>query len=275
MKQFFNGVTKMKPLGIVLYKGPSLLDGKNIIVVATGLGRKTKNAKIGSMIPIWILRKDIPPVLAAKIGEDFSICGNCKHRDFHSCYVTLHHGPQNIYNAYHNDRYVDFEPEMYKYFHGRQVRLGAYGDPAAVPLHIWQNLCLHVVGHTGYTHQWKTCDQKLKHYCMASCDYDKEYNQAHEMGWKTFRIRLENESLFENEFVCPASKEAGKMTNCGNCGACKGVRDNGIGKSPVIMAHGGGAQSWRTRNFEIGIKKLKNKKRYRIDFPQRLKNLCL
>ena len=95
-----------KPIGIVVYRGPSLMDQKPTIVVATGvLGDKTSNKKIGDMIQFWILRRDISPILAAKIGEDYSICGDCKHRDFGSCYVNLGHGPQNIFKAFHRDRY--------------------------------------------------------------------------------------------------------------------------------------------------------------------------
>jgi hypothetical protein len=270
----------MKPLGIILYKGPSLLDGKNIVVIATGLdGKGTKNEKLGDMIPISIIRRDVPPCLAAKIGDDSSVCGDCKHRDFHSCYVTLHHSPQNIYDAFHRDRYVNLEPDLYKLFHGRYVRIGAYGDPAAVPIDVWQNLCLHVAGYTGYTHQWKTCNQQLKHYCMASVDsttnYYEEYHKAREMGWRTFRVRVPEDSLiFENEFVCPASKEAGKKATCDKCGACRGIAARDM-KSVVIIAHGGGAKGWRGRNYAKGMKRLKNKKKYRVDFPQRLKNLCL
>ena len=67
-----------KPIGIVVYRGPSLIDQKPIIVVATGVWNKTENKKIGDMIQFWILRRDIAPILASKLGEDYSICGDCK-----------------------------------------------------------------------------------------------------------------------------------------------------------------------------------------------------
>ena len=46
------------------------------------------------------------------------------------------------------------------------IRLGSYGDPAAVPIEIWDNLCSVAANYTGYTHQWATCDPNLKNYCM-------------------------------------------------------------------------------------------------------------
>lgn len=264
-----------KPLGIILYKGPSQFDGKNIIVIATGLfGKKSKNPKIGDMIPIWILRRDIPPVLAAKIFEDFSICGDCKHRDFHSCYVSIHHGPYNVYDALHRDRYLDMagDPAAYlPHFAGKNLRFGAYGDPAAIPTEVWAKLALAARMYTGYTHAWKTCDDRLKNYCMASCDTEKEKHKACSMGWRTFRVKLESDNYIPDEMTCPASNEAGKLMDCGRCGMCEGVRtrnDGSMVRSIVIQPHGGGAYGWRKKNFEIGIKKLRNKKKWRRDLTE-------
>lgn len=259
---------KMRPQGIVLYKGPSKLDGKNIIVIATGLKDKTDNPKLGDMIPIWIMRRDIPPTLAARIGEDYSICGDCKHRDLNSCYVNLHHGPLNVYNAFHRDRYLDLSdntPQAIEYLKGKSLRFGAYGDPACISTNLWSELAAIANTQTSYTHAWKTCDPGLKRYCMASCDTAKEKIEAQALGWRTFRIRLENEELFNDEIMCPASNEAGKLTTCSKCGLCKG---NCFLKSVAIMPHGGGVNAWRVKNFKIGIKKIKNKKKWKKDFKE-------
>lgn len=78
-----------KPLGIVLWKGKSLLDGERIVVIATGIFTKTENRKTGDMIQTWILRRDIDPMLARRMGEDKSICGSCKHRQESTCYVNI------------------------------------------------------------------------------------------------------------------------------------------------------------------------------------------
>src|SRR4051812_46786701 len=44
-----------KPNGLILYRGPSLLDGKPIVVVAIGFARKSKNLKTGNMLGTYIL----------------------------------------------------------------------------------------------------------------------------------------------------------------------------------------------------------------------------
>jgi hypothetical protein len=85
-----------KPNGLVLYRGPSQLDGAPIIVVATGIAGASRNAKTGDLIQTWILREDISPTEAVKTGADASICGTCPHRGTisegknigRSCYVT-------------------------------------------------------------------------------------------------------------------------------------------------------------------------------------------
>ena len=48
-----------KPSGFIIYQGPSLLDGKPIVAIATTASR---NVKTGSMVSIWIMRQDIDPV---------------------------------------------------------------------------------------------------------------------------------------------------------------------------------------------------------------------
>jgi len=260
-----------KPLGIILYEGESLLDGERIMVIATGVfSNKSENRKVGAMIQTWIMRRDVPPILAKRLGLDYSICGNCKHRDFDSCYVNLCHGPMHIYNAYHDNRYIRCSPALsHSSFSNKSIRIGSYGDPAAVPTEIWSGLCFWAKDWTGYTHQWKNCDQSLKDYCMASVDSKKEYCEAQLMGWRTFRIRQENEALLTNEFVCLASKEGGKKTDCAKCNGCGGLSSK-ISKSPSIVIHG---PNFKVDNFVAGMKKIKNKKKWRIDFETRYEEL--
>ncbi len=213
-----------KPIGLILYKGPSKIDGKLIVVLASGIFDKTDNEKTGDMIQTWIMRADIPPIIAKQLGHDFSVCGNCKHKHFGSCYVNVAHGPHNTFYAYQNERYVHFEEKHLELFKGRTIRLGSYGDPAAVPTEVWSKICAVTDGHTGYTHQWNTyfIDPELKQYCMASCDNGTEYLKAKKLGWRCFRIRMGlpiasgfngEKYLSYNEFVCPASNEFGNTVN--------------------------------------------------------------
>ena len=68
------------PKGVVLYRGPSKLDGEPIVCIATGLKAPSKNPKTGTMVQTWILREDVAPHKAQKTGEDSSVCGDCPLR---------------------------------------------------------------------------------------------------------------------------------------------------------------------------------------------------
>ena len=119
------------PTGIVVYEGPSQIDGEPIVAIANGF-KRSSNKKIGQMAQVWIIRSDMHPQDALKGHKDISICGDCKHKEFRSCYVNVMHGPASVYNAYKRGSYKKYTPEMIKFFHGMNLRLGAYGDPAAV-----------------------------------------------------------------------------------------------------------------------------------------------
>tara|TARA_Y100001001_G_C8012723_1_gene310299 strand:- start:3652 stop:4389 length:738 start_codon:yes stop_codon:yes gene_type:complete len=239
-------MTKLNPNGLVVYEGPSRLDNKPIVVVATGLKQNSTNAKTGAMIQTYILRQDIAPAEAVKSGQDASICGNCVHRGDgtgkgRSCYVTLFHGPRGVYGAYSRGSYAKATlAQIRKAVKDRMVRLGTYGDPAAVPLSIIRALTEDALGHTGYTHQWRTADQEYSKYCMASADSEQDMLEAHKLGYRTFRVTPNpHENIKGLEVVCPASEEAGRKTSCVDCRACMGTS----GKAKVsiqIAAHGVG-----------------------------------
>lgn len=262
-----------KPMGIVLWKGKSPFDGERIMVIATGINRQSENRKTGDMIQTYIMRRDIHPMLARRLGEDKSVCGDCKHKEQSTCYVNLCHGPIAVFKAFHDGSYKDFEPSDVELFRDRYFRIGSYGDPAAVPFEVWSDICKVSAGWTGYTHQWKTCDQRYQDLCMASVDsikgYMKEFHQAQAMGWRTFRVReSEDNPLMECEFVCPASKERGAIVTCEKCCGCAG-NDGKRSKSPVIMLHADSPAMgvpWRTNRYLAIMKKIKNKKAWRRDY---------
>ena len=58
--------------GVVFYEGPSMLDGKPIVAIATP---STENRKTGDMIQTWILRRNIDPVraLAIEVHDRFGV----------------------------------------------------------------------------------------------------------------------------------------------------------------------------------------------------------
>jgi hypothetical protein len=232
-----------KPTGYVIYNGPSLLDGKPIIVVAI---TKSTNRKTGDMVQTYILRSDIAPVLALKSGDDSSICGDCKHRPIlgGACYVNVGQGPRAVFEAFSRGRYPQSPDKARELSAGRMVRLGTYGDPAAVPAQVWENLIGLSAGHTGYSHQWQNPALPAEHrarisaLCMASADTENERARALALGFRTFRVRLESSPVLPGEFVCPASDEGGKRRTCDTCKACDGTARGPLQASPVIVVHG-------------------------------------
>jgi len=239
--------------GAILWRGASQLDGAPIVVVATGLGPQgSRNAKTGAgMVQVYILRADMAPLDAARSGADASICGDCRHRGTaadgavrnRTCYVNLAHGPRVAYLMATTARYshVDLETGA-EILRGRTVRLGAYGDPAAVPFQVWQALLAYAAAWTGYTHQWRRAPE-LAAYCMASVDTPGERAEARFLGFRTFRVRAAGQAVETREVVCPASAEAGKRATCDACRACGG----NLAKARadiVIAAHGIGAAAF-------------------------------
>ena len=233
--------------GIVLYRGPSMLDGAPIVVIATGIKGRSNNAKTGDMVQTWILREDVSPVDAINSGADASICGDCPHRGEtdgakvrgRSCYVLVFQAPQNVWKTYKRGGYIDAVTALEDVGRDRVVRLGSYGDPAAVPAYVWSALTRYSKSHTGYTHQWRRAPE-LAALCMASADSSADRAAARMLGFRVFRVRTEHEPVEEREVICPASAEAGAKTNCATCRACGGTSAKARADI-VIMAHGNGA----------------------------------
>jgi hypothetical protein len=250
-------MAKAKIRGFVFYKGPSMLDGKPIVAILTGLMASSNNEKTGKgLFQTWILPEDINPLHAIHTGADASICGDCKHRGTiglvtrgkhkgkvrnkgRSCYVRLDTAPNNIWKSFHRGIYpclpVNAIRELVA---GAKIRGGSYGDPAAVPYHVWQALLDNCEPGTAYTHQWRLFPE-LAAFCMASVDSAEERIHAKLLGFRTFRVRGESESLQSSEIACPASEEMGHRTTCDLCKACGGH----AAKARVdiaIIAHGAG-----------------------------------
>ncbi len=227
------------PNGAIFYRGRSLLDNAPIVGIVTGLARPSHNPKTGDMLQTFILRSRISPVDAVTSGRDSSICGDCKLRGTsaadRTCYVTVFQAPLAVYCAYRRGNYAPLDLDSIR---GRAIRLGAYGDPAAIPTHVWQMLLTGASTWTGYTHQWRTADPQLRKIIMASVDSEDERVVADALGWRTFRVRPTTDDPIdhESEVVCPASAEAGYRTDCEHCGLCQG--QHRPAKSVVIAAHG-------------------------------------
>ena len=231
----------MRANTIKLWQGLSELDGAPVMVLLTGLAKSSKNTKTGDMLQTWILRADVAPHEAVKTGQDASVCGACPLRPSlfkrgdvsdRACYVKTFQAPRSTWSA--NRRAPVTSPEAARALVGdRVVRRGSYGDPAAVPSHVWENLG--ASPGTGYTHQWRTAD--LSSRVMASVHTPDERDEAHALGYRTFRVVASVDDVESGEILCPASKEAGARTTCAKCNLCNGSRPGDNRKSIAIVAH--------------------------------------
>lgn len=233
----------------IIYRGPSLIDGAPIVVIAIDSARNTKT---GRMVQTYILRADIDPREANKTGADFSICGNCPHRGTptddpaakqakgRSCYVLLGQGPLAAYRTMLRGVYptVQGHAAIAAIGRGKLVRLGTYGDPAAVPSYIWESLISDAAGHTAYSHQAATQGADFRpNYMMQSADSESDARAAWAAGRRTFRVVASVADIIAGkEILCPASKEAGRRVTCSQCKLCGGASVQA--KSIAIPDHG-------------------------------------
>jgi hypothetical protein len=234
---------------LLIYRGPSLIDGGPIVAVAT---YTDGNTKTGAVVQTYILRADMVPTEANKTGADVSICGGCPLKgrptsdpargaaEGRACYVNLAHGPLAVWKALQRGRYPAAQgpDDTAAMGAGRVVRLGTYGDPGAVPLPVWQALLSRAQAWTGYTHT--ATSEALYGLVMASVE-SLPAAQAHwATGRRTFRIVSSVADLVPGrEVLCPASTEAGKRTTCRECKLCAGTATRSD-KSIAIVAHGRG-----------------------------------
>ena len=222
----------------IIYNGPSLLDGQPIVVIATYSNRNTKT---GRVVQTYILREDINPLEASKTGADFSICGDCpmrgevttdperKQAKGRRCYVNLGQGVLITWRAYKRGVYA--EGSARDMGRGRFVRVGTYGDPAAVPSDVWDELLSEAETWTAYTHQkpWRP------DIAMQSADSYTEARMHWRAGRRTFRVIADLGQLDQtHEALCPASKEAGRRVQCTACKLCQGGK---LAKSIAIVEH--------------------------------------
>lgn len=240
---------------MIVYQGPSTIDGREIVVILTGLqARRSKNAKTGELVQSFILRTDVDPVAALKTGDDASICGQCPHRPMLAsmlaraglpaspCYVNVGRSVLSIYRAFRRGSYARAETveQVREALQGRQLRIGSYGDPAAAPVDLWRMLASMADGHAGYTHQWQAVGFDAAAWSplvMASADSRAEALQAEALGMRYFRVSIGVDRQ-DREVTCPASTEGGRKAQCSDCMLCGGTTKRA--RSIVIADHASG-----------------------------------
>lgn len=245
----------MKTLGYIAYEGPSEIDGRPIVVIVNKL-HGSANAKTGAdLVQTFIIRSDVAPTDALKTGDDVSICGQCVHRPILAktngqapCYVNVGRSVRSVFEAYKRGRYTPATPaQLRQVLAGRKVRLGTYGDPAAAPVAIWQEITADAAGVVGYSHQWQSVNFDHAAWAplvMASADNVDEAAQANLYGMRVFRVSVGVDRQ-AGEAICPASAEGGRKATCDTCMLCGGttkaardivIADHAVGhKRRVIM----------------------------------------
>ena len=254
-----------KSNGVILYEGPSTGNGDPIVVVATGIKRRTTNRKTDDMVQIWILRQDMSPQEAWHKGLDAG--SNCPVECIHrspasggkgSCYLELYNAPRAVWQAWKDGSYSYLPEEDWSYaepgknrdrfFAGLTVRFGAYGDPGMVPAEVWS--FRHVLkSYTGYTARWSalsTGDHGIPHmqwqWLTASVPTVADALRARSKGWRYFRAKAEGSPDMEGEQPCPAVGD--EPLPCALCTACDGSERASKRPSRTIEVHGAMAKSF-------------------------------
>ena len=237
--------------GMIVYQGPSSIDGAPIVVILTGLAASSANGKTGDLVQSFVIRADVEPHTALKTGDDASVCGMCPHRPMLAretgdapCYVRVGESVLSVYRAFRRGSYPVAQSikQVQKALQGRKLRLGTYGDPAAAPVELWALLVSLSAAHVGYTHQWQAVGFDVASWAplvMASVDSYAEALQAQTLGMRYFRVSLGVDRR-AGEVICPASAEGGRKAQCSDCLLCGGTTKQA--RSIVIADHAAGHQ---------------------------------
>lgn len=240
----------MMPTGYEIWRGPSEIDGAVVVVVATV---RSLNRKTGAMIQTWILRADESPTAAVRSGADAAICGSCRHRGdrrrgkARTCYVNVGQAPLAVWRTWQRGRYPVASLADVLAAHPIPLRIGAYGDPGAVPTSVWA--AAHGVPRTGYTHRWRERPD-LRTLAMASCDSVAEAAEAAAQGWRAFLVQphdaLAFPSIVGGRRIVPCVSVT-HGTPCASCRLCDGAHDGEQrSRAPhiAIAAHGAAARQF-------------------------------
>lgn len=117
-------------------------------------------------------------------------------------------------SEFNNDKWNEF---LNSAVNAKFVRFGVYGEPIFLTINQIKDLTRNRKW-SGYTHQWFTKNE-YKNYLMASVHDSDEGTIAENMGWRFFMAGKEESKRSVN---CPASKEAGRKSNCQTCALCNG-----------------------------------------------------
>lgn len=233
VSEFYAG----KPLSVGLFPS-TLAAGRQVVILA----KLKANKKTGRMIQLAFLD---PTIKQRKIDSSQHNGQGCDNRctAFNGCYVqsfVFHIGSiasaLDDYNAglmpaMAFDDFLDIVQAS-----ETSVRLGEFGDPASVSFNVIDRIvqASQAAGHTGYSHHWRTCDQRLKRHVMASVENESDYQLAKAMGWNCFYV---GGTATKGQSLLCLNSSHGK--SCADCLLCSGDSKR---LDIVIDAHGRNAR---------------------------------
>ena len=234
-----------KPAGFILYRGPSLIGTGTVTAIAT---LESSNIKTGNMIQVWILPDDRDPLAALQSNTNAAACGVCPLQGWFDkqrgklvdrvCYVNVGQAPKQIYRSLKSGRYAEYDHAQHAdYLRGREIRIGAYGDPAALPTSLVRYLSRIGSSWTGYSHQLFWIDQRrakaLSRVLMASCHTPAQHAEAKRRGWRSFVAIRPEQARPDGAVECPNYSHG---VQCRDCRLCQGTSKRA--RDIYVIAHG-------------------------------------
>lgn len=232
------------PIGFILYEGPSEIGLGDIVCIAT---LESANIKTGNMVQVWILPKSVDPLEALHTEQNGAACGTCPLQGTWDpvkgklvdrvCYVNVGQAPKQVYRSYENGRYPVYDHNRDSVLlRSREIRIGAYGDPAAVPTELVKYLATIGESWTGYSHQLFTIDRdranELAKILMVSCHTKAQDAEAKRRGWRTFTAIDPRQTPPADSIECPNYTHG---VQCADCRLCQGTAKQA--KSVFVIAH--------------------------------------
>ena len=224
----------------VIWEGISPYDGAEIMVLAVAIKDPSRNIKTGWMVQIYILVKNVPPVEAVRLGLDASVCGDCVMRwnKGGGCYVIPLHFSRMWKKGVEAPRITPTELARLANKYNTPIRQGAYGDPAFVPMYVWEELENAVSNKKGasYTHQWESVSPEYARFSMASVENLKQKADAQALGFRTYRMVDDVSEIQKDERLCLNSSRGIQCRDCGECGGNRSKASHRQ-KNIVIVRH--------------------------------------
>ena len=223
-----------KPILIGRYAS-NLAQGREVLLIA----KNKANKKTGHMVQLAILDPSINPEKIDKTVENGQGCDN-RCSAFEGCYVQAFKFHVSSFTRILDDYNSGILPKMSHdefckllQVLGLQVRFGEFGDPAAIPENIIDDIASSCNGWTGYTHYWQVEEfQSLKRYFMASVESKLDYDIAKYLGWNCFYVNGQSDKALR---IVPCLFDVlGKQ--CDKCMLCNGTSGKQV--DIVIEAHG-------------------------------------